>query len=753
MKRILIDAVYPEETRVVIYENHRVQEFDYETSAKRQLKGNIYLAKITRVEPSLQAAFIEYGGNKHGFLPFSEIHPDYFQIPMSDRSTVEGAEEQLVDTAEREAEGSATELSQSIKAITPPDLSDALEDEQEKRELEGLLDHSIIVEPSEEEAENAEITLAEPLVVNDQEEMLEFTDVADDEEELLQPHRSMLYRQYKIQEVIKRNQIILVQVIKEERGNKGASFTSYISLAGRYCVLMPNSARQGGISRRISNSEDRKRLKQIIENLQMPEGSSIIVRTAGAGRSKADIKRDYDYLVRLWNNIREHTLNSKAPAFIHAESDLIKRCIRDLHDPSVDEILIQGEQSYQSARQFMKMIMPNQLSKLRHYRSKTPIFARYHVDEQLSGLYSHIVHLESGGYIVINPTEALISIDVNSGKSTSERNIEETATKTNLEAAYEVARQSRLRDLSGLIVIDFIDMMEARNRRLVERTLREALQPDRAKVQIGRISPFGLLEMSRQRLRSSFLEANTVACRHCQGRGFVRAQESLAIMVLRALESEIYRGDCEAIDTYAGAELITYMMNYKRAEIKVLEDRYDVRVFFHIDMEARSDSFALEKIKSLEQTTRQTVIPTASVDLSTIEIDNYSEEEPVEEKKLSPHTNQRRKRSWKKSVATLTSTEMAEAEGTPLPIMEKEIPFEEAEGEMTKEGQLRRSRNHRRSPRKHPRRKRGGNPRFENQGERTVDTMPIEPAAPVAKPSSTKDLDSLLKGLWKRIID
>lgn len=644
-KIILIDAVYPDETRVVICNNRRIEEFDYETAVKKQLKGNIYLAKVTRVEPSLQAAFVDYGGDKHGFLPFSEIHPDYYHLPLSDRdASLEHGASHLNGT--EATMGLPENIGLNIRPITPPDLS---MDENEEEE---------IVVPAQKVAEE-NIPPAEEMVeknpAGDEEvpaeaktHVEEELDVITEEESLhdealeTTPKRSMLYRQYKIQEVIKRNQIILVQVIKEERGNKGASLTSYISLAGRYCVLMPNSERQGGVSKRIASTDDRKRLKSIIESLELPDGTSVIVRTAGQGRSKAEIKRDYDYLVRLWNSIREHTLSSKAPAFIHVEGDLIKRSIRDMYDVDTDEILIQGDKAYRSAKDFMKMIMPSHALKVKQYKSKIPIFSRYQVDEQLSSLYSPIATLDSGGYIVINPTEALISIDVNSGRSTSERNIEETAVKTNLEAAAEIARQLRLRDLSGLIVIDFIDMSEQRHRRAVEKALKDALEIDRAKIQLGRISLFGLLEMSRQRLRSSFIEANMIICPHCNGRGMVRALESTAVMALRAIESEVYKGDCEAINIYASADTVMYILNTKRKDLATIEERYDVRVLFHHDPHANADSFSTEKAK------RTGIAKIEAASITTIEpymLEGEEEEIAV----ISPLARQEdKKKSWRR---------------------------------------------------------------------------------------------------------
>ncbi len=654
-KQILIDAVYPDETRVVICNNRRVEEFDYETAVKKQLKGNIYLAKVTRVEPSLQAAFVDYGGDKHGFLPFSEIHPDYYHLPLSDRDVAATLPEGEAATVQAE------NIGLHIRSITPPDLS--ADDNEEDDPLSVVattaeavaLEDAIENQESNTTSEDVDEASATPVAISSDDDSDDDIDsiATDTEEDTLHdeaseaaPKRSQLYRQYKIQEVIKRNQIILVQVIKEERGNKGVSLTSYISLAGRYCVLMPNSERQGGISKRIAAMEDRKRLKTIIESLDLPDGTSVIVRTAGQGRGKAEIKRDYDYLVRLWNSIREHTLSSKAPAFIHAEGDLIKRSIRDMYDTGTDEILIQGEKAYRSAKDFMTMIMPSHAGKVKQYKNKVPIFSRYQVDEQLSSLYSPIATLDSGGYIVINPTEALISIDVNSGRSTSERNIEETATKTNLEAAAEIARQLRLRDLSGLIVIDFIDMSEQRNRRAVERALKEALEADRAKIQIGRISLFGLLEMSRQRLRSSFVEANMVSCPHCAGRGIIRAAESTAVMALRVIESEVYKGDSEAINMYAAADTVMYILNAKRKELAAIEERYDVRIMLFHDPHANADSFSTEKVK------RITTPKTETTSMTTLEpytLEGEEENDTPPPVRQEERKQEERKKNWRRT--------------------------------------------------------------------------------------------------------
>lgn len=555
-KKILIDAVYPGETRVVIYDQGRIQDFDYENSHKKQLKGNIYLAKVTRVEPSLQAAFIEYGGNKHGFLPFNEIHPNYF-IHNKEISSLEQEKGDV--------------LADKISAITISDVIEVDEpaDESEKLDLQEELNETL----------------------NPQDDIED--EIETDEEE----HKThSVHQNYKIQDVIKKGQAILIQVMKEERGNKGAACTSYISLAGRYCVLMPNSDKQGGISRRISNLKDRKRLKEVLTALNFSEGSSVILRTAGAGKTVSDIRKDYHYLARLWNSIRECVLSANVETFIHAESDLLKRTIRDLYSSEISEILIQGTDAYKSIKEFIKKLLPLHVNKIKEYKNKTPIFTKFNVEEQLAALYNPVVHLQSGGYIVINPTEALIAIDVNSGKSTNERNIEETATKTNLEASVEIARQLRLRDMSGLVVIDFIDMMELSNRRLVEKTLHDAFQNDRAKVQLSTISPFGLLELSRQRLQSSFMETNMTACPACNGKGYIKAFETNSMVILRTIESEICKSDCEAIKVFAHPDVILSLLNNKRDQVSKLENDYKCKIIFEKENTVYYDGFAIEKV-------------------------------------------------------------------------------------------------------------------------------------------------------------
>ncbi|HEY1231726.1 MAG TPA: ribonuclease E/G, partial [Ramlibacter sp.] len=535
-KTMLIDAAHAEETRVVVVDGNRVEEFDFESQSRKQLRGNIYLAKVTRVEPSLQAAFVEYGGNRHGFLAFNEIHPDYYQIPVADREALLREEAEEAEEDERPSRG---------RRRGGPDADAADEDD-------------------EDDASTAS----------------EDDDVVMEEE--VARRRRRLMRRYKIQEVIRRRQIMLVQVVKEERGNKGAALTTYLSLAGRYGVLMPNTARGGGISRKITTATDRKRLKSVVTSLDVPQGMGLIVRTAGAKRTKAEIKRDYDYLLRLWENIRETTLHSIAPALIYEEEDLVKRTIRDLYDKDIDEVWVEGEAGYKEARDFMRMLMPSQAKKVQAYREPTPLFVKHRVEDHLSQIYTPVVPLRSGGYLVINQTEALVAIDVNSGRSTRERNIEATALKTNLEAAEEACRQLRLRDLAGLIVIDFIDMDEAKNNRAVEKKLKDCLKDDRARVQMGKISPFGLMEISRQRRRTGVLEGTTHVCEHCAGTGRVRSVESSALAALRSLELEALKGGGEA-SLKAPRAVALYILNEKRAYLLRLQQTHALFVTVLID--------------------------------------------------------------------------------------------------------------------------------------------------------------------------
>jgi len=528
-KKMLIDAAHPEETRVVVVDGTRVEEFDFESQSKKQLRGNIYLAKVTRVEPSLQAAFIEYGGNRHGFLAFNEIHPDYYQIPLADREALlrSQAEDDDEPSNGRHRGGSDDEDEDGEGRSASEDEDDVMEEELARR-------------------------------------------------------RRRLMKNYKIQEVIRRRQIMLVQVVKEERGNKGAALTTYLSLAGRYGVLMPNTARGGGISRKITVAADRKKLKTIVQSLDVPQGMGLIVRTAGAKRTKTEIKRDYDYLLRAWENIRETTLHSIAPALIYEEEDLVKRAIRDLFDKDIDGVWVEGEQGFKDAREFMRMLMPAQAKKVQPYREATPLFVAHKVEGLLSQIYTPTVPLKSGGYLVINQTEALVAIDVNSGRSTKERNIEATALKTNMEAAEEAARQLRLRDLAGLVVIDFIDMDESKNNRAVEKKLKDSLKDDRARIQMGKISSFGLMEISRQRRRSGVLEGTTHVCEHCAGTGRVRSTESAALAALRGVELEALQGGGE-VTLKVPPAVGLYILNEKRAYLTRVHQTHHLFVTVLID--------------------------------------------------------------------------------------------------------------------------------------------------------------------------
>jgi ribonuclease E len=666
-KRMLIDGAHPEETRVVVLSGQRLEEFDFETSTKKQIKGNIYLAKVTRVEPSLQAAFVEYGGNRHGFLAFGEIHPDYYRIPVADRQAALDAdraaeaaaneqEEESVEAglpieagpqnAEREDEPTDSGLPERMAdAMTGERLVDLVPDpvadtdsaynhsdsgEPEASAFPEDPDAPAMVEVPDEETGDGGLRseredFAERHALHDGEALDETSDTSElapaaqgtqtvevvagapatietiggDEIEETARLRARPHRHYKIQEVIKRRQIMLVQVTKEERGNKGAALTTYISLAGRYCVLMPNTPRGGGVSRKITSMQDRRRLKDLMSDLEVPDGMGVIVRTAGSERSKAEIARDFEYLLRLWDEIRELTLKSTAPALIYEEGNLIKRSIRDLYSRDLEEVLVDGRDGYETAKSFMRMLMPSHAKRVKLYNDPSvPLFHRFQVEGQLDAIHSPVVQLRSGGYIVINPTEALVAIDVNSGRSTRERNIEETALKTNLEAAEEVARQLRLRDLAGLIVIDFIDMEEHRHNGAVERRLKDAMRHDRARIQIGRISPFGLLELSRQRLRPSLLEASTQPCPHCSGTGHIRSTESTALHLLRAIEEEGMRRRTAEIKVAVASAVALYVLNQKRATLQQIESRYGCHVTVDEDETLIPPAFRLDRVRA-----------------------------------------------------------------------------------------------------------------------------------------------------------
>jgi ribonuclease E len=707
--KMLIDATHPEETRVVVLRGHRVEEFDFESANRKQLRGNIYLAKVTRVEPSLQAAFVDYGGNRHGFLAFSEIHPDYYQIPVADRQALIAEDERAQRAADAEADhragrrhgrrergshrqrdeiksepidaefetgamaagsehmapvaeaaegsdvGSPAEIAAeplphehaedapptAVASETPIDLgqletSSAAEpvptghdDRQEggnqpeethedghqadeRHADESHSDASHAAEPSDlaAAAEHGEgevgnnITEVNGHGPEGEEEVVESVGGADAMEEV--PERMpRLRRQYKIQEVIKRRQVMLVQVVKEERGTKGAALTTYLSLAGRYSVLMPNTARGGGISRKITSADDRRRLKEIAQELEVPEGMGVILRTAGAARTKTEVKRDFEYLLRMWETVRDLTLKSTAPTLVYEEGSLVKRSIRDLYNKDIDEILVSGDAAYQEAKDFMRMLMPSHAKNVRGYRDTLPIFTRHGIESQLDAMFTPVMQLRSGGYIVLNQAEALVAIDVNSGRATREHHIEDTALKTNLEAAEEIARQLRLRDLAGLIVIDFIDMDEKRNNRAVERRLKECLRHDRARIQVGHISHFGLLEMSRQRIRSSVLESSTEKCAHCGGTGHVRSVSSVALQLLRSLDEMLLKGATHSLIVRTRTEIALYLLNHKRAHLRSLEERFRIAIMVNADTTIGGQlSFVIEKgeqVHSLEQ--------------------------------------------------------------------------------------------------------------------------------------------------------
>ncbi|MBP2294827.1 Rne/Rng family ribonuclease [Azospirillum rugosum] len=660
-KRMLVDATHPEETRVAVVNGNRLEDLDFEIATRKQLKGNIYLAKVTRVEPSLQAAFVEYGGNRHGFLAFSEIHPDYYRIPIADREALLAEERRLEEQAEARAEAAADGAvmaepirpEQVVEEFSPMPSSYG-EDAGVEGDADGETDGYATATADADDAVSAgSFTDAAGGDVDGEtdgeqagEDAVSPDVIGGDEVEDAHRRRTRPLRSYKIQEVIKRRQVMLVQVTKEERGNKGAALTTYLSLPGRYCVLMPNTGRGGGISRKITNPADRKRLKEILSDLDVPEGMAVILRTAGLERSKQEIKRDLEYLLRLWDDIRVQTLKSSAPCLIYEEANLIKRSIRDLYSDDIDEIWVEGSAGFNTARDFMRMMMPSHTKRVMQYRDETiPLFHRYQVETQIDAIHSPVVQLRSGGYIVINPTEALVSIDVNSGKSTRERNIEETAYKTNLEAAEEVARQLRLRDLAGLIVIDFIDMEEPRNNAAVERRLKEAMKNDRARIQLGRISAFGLLELSRQRLRPSLLETNFERCPHCSGTGVIRSVESSALHVLRAIEEEGIRKRSAEITVFVPTRIALYILNQKRVELTKIEERYRFRVMVQADDTLIAPDLRLERVRAR---TPEDDVPLVSAERVLAETDRIlaaeaeeAEEEVVEETAAEAETTER----------------------------------------------------------------------------------------------------------------
>ncbi len=794
-KKMLIDATHAEETRVVVVDGNKVEEFDFESENKRQLAGNIYLAKVTRVEPSLQAAFVDYGGNRHGFLAFSEIHPDYYQIPVADREALMEEERAYAEAmkARDEAEETKPKKRRSRSRTKAADVKsdDAVESVEVSSEPTGMetidLDDSdenpdlevpegtspadrVAETPVEEpiddapeasedtvdegvetksdetsEAEETDATIETPDEVSAVEESSdgdvaeaaaaesedasaegeakEDTDEAEaradaaakddsiesvadeDDSEDIRPPRKPRPRRYKIQEVIKVRQVLLVQVVKEERGNKGAALTTYLSLAGRYCVLMPNTARGGGISRKITNAPDRKKLKEIAADIDVPTGAGLIIRTAGAKRTKSEIKRDYEYLQRMWEQIRELTLKSIAPAKIYEEGDLIKRSIRDLYNRDIDEVLVEGEAGYRIAKDFMKMIMPSHAKNVKRYEGALPLFARYQVESYLAGMFNPTVQLKSGGYIVIGVTEALVAIDVNSGRATKEGSIEETALKTNLEAAEEVARQLRLRDLAGLIVIDFIDMDERKNNSAVEKRLKDKLKTDRARIQVGRISGFGLLEMSRQRLRPGMLEATTQPCPSCHGTGLIRSDDNMALTILRQIEEEGTRRRSREVLVRCPVSIANFLMNQKREHIAQIEARYGLSVRIEGDVHLVSPDFSLEKFKTASRIVPEASAPVVSVDASLMDLVDADEDVQVEEdapqsEEEDKPKRKRRRRRRKKNNGSGEATEVSTEESEATAVETADEPIVETEGNDTTEEEKPVKPKRRRSPRR-----------------------------------------------------
>ncbi len=696
--KMLIDATHPEETRVVVVRGNRVEEFDFEAANRRPLRGNIYLAKVTRVEPSLQACFVDYGGNRHGFLAFSEIHPDYYQIPVADRQALIAEEAREARDAEADHEqrrgrrrerprsarpsetvsempaedtaaAHATDLTEFSAETEAPVAQDSeapavqaapeevdYDHVEEIAQVETTSVDEMQAQSSSDESEdhhepaggNVEEIRAEPSAETQdgapdredreqngdhdhehEDDAVESVGAGDALEDVPErQHRPR--RHYKIQEVIKRRQVMLVQVVKEERGTKGAAMTTYLSLAGRYSVLMPNTSRGGGISRKITDGADRKRLKDLVQDLEVPEGMGVILRTAGASRNKAEIKRDYEYLLRLWETVRELTLTSSAPALTYEEGSLVKRAIRDLYNKDIDEVLVAGDDGYKDAKEFMRMLMPSHAKNVKPYKDAQPLFVRYGVESQLDAMFSPVVQLKSGGYIVINPTEALVAVDVNSGRSTREHHIEDTALRTNMEAAEEVARQLRLRDLAGLIVIDFIDMEQKRNNRSVERILKDCLKHDRARIQVGRISHFGLMEMSRQRIRTGVLESSTIPCAVCGGTGHVRSVSSVALHLLRSLEEQLIKNASHDLIVRTKSDVALYLLNQKRAHLRELEQRFGVNILIQADAAlAGQQYFAVDRGPPARP---PVVAPVSRVapDSVGVEVDEEEEEEDVQ---------------------------------------------------------------------------------------------------------------------------
>ncbi len=769
--RMLIDARHSEETRVAVLKGNRIEEFDFESAEHKQIKGNIYLAKVTRVEPSLQAAFVEFGGNRHGFLAFGEIHPDYYQIPQQDREALL-AEEQA--HAEEEAALRAEEEDEEDDSFDGESAEDRLADDEALDSIEEI-----------DDAEAGPVaTIEDGHVENGDTENGEFDgDEAEDDDgsedesgedgtanrsgrgrgrgrrqgrgnqsdnggankgggnraremDALREKRQALRRRYKIQDVIQRRQVLLVQVVKEERGNKGAALTTYLSLAGRYCVLMPNSSHGGGISRKISSGSDRKRLKQIVGELSLPRSMGLIVRTAGLQRTKPEIKRDFDYLARLWDEIRENTMASSAPALIHSDSDLVKRAIRDIYNKEIEEVVVEGGEGYRSARSFMKLLMPSHVRKVTAYSDPVPLFQRYGAEDELSAMYDPVVQLKSGGYLVINPTEALVSIDINSGRSTKEHGIEATALSTNLEAAREIARQLRLRDMAGLVVIDFIDMEYGANIRKVEKAMKDALRNDRARIQVGRISGFGLMEMSRQRLRTGVLEATTRSCPHCDGTGLVRTASSAGLSALRMIEDEASKGRGTTITLFASTEAAVYLLNAKRADLAEIESRYGVLV--EVFPEGEDEG---AKMRAISSGPRPTVVPRfdpiidedddvlLEEDLDEeIEEDEDAEEEAAEAPRSRPASNddeadeggRKKRRRRRRGGRNRTQTERESEDGSGES-GEDEESDEDAPAEIRAEAQEERATGDEDGDNVRKRRRRGGRRRRRSEDEGTQD--------------------------------
>ncbi len=822
-KKMLIDASHPEETRVAVVNKGKVEDFDFESQSRKPLRGNIYLARVTRIEPSLQAAFVEYGGNRHGFLAFSEIHSDYYQIPVADREILRKAEElesqlaaeleqsvkDLDDEEDARAEASEEEAAEEIETITNDNGDENINGEEngdddgeadggeESTDLDAIAENTdeaneagesddqdsqseeVVLEeaetPSETDLADGDIEASEGshddaesngddteapdlgeeegIGARDRAAMLAEAEqevsvaisgkqseaakrLADLQERYRQAKRdrSNLLRNYRIQEVVKRRQVLLIQVVKEERGNKGAALTTYLSLAGRYCVLMPNTARGGGISRKIANSSDRKRLRRAMEDLDIPQGIGLIIRTAGAKRTKAEIKRDYDYLLRLWQNIRDLTLKSIAPSLIYEEANLIKRSIRDLYDKDIETVLVEGESGYREAKDFMKMLMPSHAKHVQRYKDKVPLFIQHKVEHQLDEMYQPVVKLKSGGYLVIQQTEALVSIDVNSGKSTRERNIEATALKTNQEAAREVARQCRLRDLAGLVVVDFIDMEENRNNRAVEKRLKDAMKNDRARIQLGRISGFGLLEFSRQRRRSGIVDGTTQVCPSCHGAGVVRSDETAALRILRALEDECIRGKTGQIAAKTSTDVALFILNNKRDWLRRIEETYGVSVAILADPEKAGDSFEVahlgepRKARASNAVVRADQPEFSDDDVEEAQAEKSSDDEAEESKpKRRRQRRPRRRNREDRSESDEISADSANTDGE----SEEKSSSETQEGESEEKSAKRSRRRGRRGGRRNRRRPENSEDESENaeaSDDQDADSVSAEPA-------------------------